>query len=507
MRILMVYPEFPETFWSFRHALRFVRKRASFPPLGLLTVAALLPQEWEKRLVDMNVQMLTDRDLKWADYVFISAMDAQRESTHRLVERCARLGVKMVAGGPLFLSEHDAFPQIDHFVLGEGEVTLPRFLADLAKGTPQHIYLCDEYADITQSPTPLWSLVDVRYYSSMCIQYSRGCPFDCEFCSITAMFGRRPRVKTAEQIIRELDSLYEIGWRGGVFFVDDNFIGNKRHLKTEILPALIEWRQGKRGFGFHTEVSINLADDPELMEMMVQAGFHRVFVGIETPDEAGLVECNKMQNQGRDLLAAVKTMQEAGLEVQGGFIVGFDSDTPSIFQRQIEFIQKSGIVTAMVGLLQAPYGTRLYERLKREGRLLGRTTGNNTDTTMNFVPRMDPQVLREGYERILQVIYAPKPYYERVRTFLKRYRLADSVHAVPQWEHIVAFWRSLVDLGIKGKERWEYWKLFFWTLFRRPKLFPLAITFAIYGFHFRKVCEYYLSQGLNPIQDEPQRAG
>ena len=490
MRILMLYPEFPDTFWSFKHALRFIHKKASFPPLGLLTVAAMLPTSWEKRLIDMNVATLRDTDLAWADYVFISAMVIQRESTQKLVARCRKAGATIVAGGPLFLGEYQDFPEVDHFVLGEGEVTLPLFLEDLAKGTLERVYECNEFPDITTSPTPMWSLVDQRQYASMCIQYSRGCPFDCEFCNITSMFGHRPRTKTTGQVIQELDGLYQAGWRGGVFFVDDNFIGNKVKLKHEVLPALIAWRQGKKGMQFQTEVSINLADDAELMDLMVRAGFNRVFVGIETPDEESLAECNKIQNKGRDLVQAVKILQRVGLEVQGGFIVGFDSDTPSIFQRQIEFIQQSGIVTAMVGLLQAPYGTRLYKRIQDEGRLTGEQSGDNTDDSMNFQPKMDADVLHEGYHQIISTIYAPKEYYERVRTFLREYQPLR-LDTVLDSQHYLALFRSIASIGLRGKARLEYWRLFFWTLFRRPRLFPMAITFAIYGAHFQRICDLY----------------
>jgi radical SAM superfamily enzyme YgiQ (UPF0313 family) len=491
-RVLMVYPEFPDTFWSFKHALRFISKKASNPPLGLLTIAALLPEDWEKRLVDMNTQSLTRQDIEWADYVFVSAMVAQRDSMLDVVKRCKELGATIVAGGPLFLAEEERPAEVDYFVLNEGEITLPEFLRDLEAGTPRRIYSTDAFADMEASPTPMWDLVDPRLYSTMCIQYTRGCPFNCEFCNITAMLGHKVRCKSADQILRELDAIYARGWRGGVFFVDDNFIGNKRKLKTELLPALIAWRQGKEGIAFQTEASVNLVDDPELMDMLVRAGFTAVFVGIETPDEASLAECGKVQNKGRDLVAAVKTMQHAGLEVQGGFIVGFDNDTPSIFQRQIDFIQRSGIVTAMVGLLQAPYGTRLYARLKGEGRLLDEFTGNNTDDTMNFVPKMDPYLLHEGYHRILEGIYAPHAYYQRVRTFLREYTKSGAVRARLTGDEIKALLRSIYVLGIKGKERWEYWRLFFWTLFRRPRLFPNAITFAIYGFHFRRIFETYM---------------
>jgi radical SAM superfamily enzyme YgiQ (UPF0313 family) len=492
MNVLLVYPEFPDTFWSFKHALRFIHKRAAMPPLGLLTVAAMLPNEWNKRLVDMNVRRLGRRDLEWADAVFVSAMNSQRESTQRVIAQCKEAGVPVVAGGPLFLGEYADFPDVAHFVLNEGEITLPRFLADLAAGRAERIYTTDEFADLSTTPAPLWELVEMRRYAQMCVQFSRGCPFDCDFCNITAMLGRVPRTKSADQIIAELDRIYRAGWEGDIFFVDDNFIGNKRKIKSEILPALIRWRADKPGISFSTEVSINLADDADLMAQMVAAGFTTVFIGIETPDEASLVECSKIQNRGRDMVASVHRLQQAGLQVQGGFIVGFDSDKPSIFERQIEFIQKSGIVTAMVGLLQAPCGTRLYQRMSEEGRLIGETTGNNTDTSMNFIPKMDKEALILGYKRILASIYAPDAYYARVRTFLANYVPSGVVKPHIRLPEISAFFRSIYLLGLKGEERVQYWKLFFWALFRRPKLFPMAITFSIYGFHFRRVCNEYI---------------
>ena len=266
MKILLVYPEFPDTFWSFKHALKFVRKKAGSPPLGLLTVAAMLPSEWEKRLVDLNVTDLTPKDLAWADYVFISAMTVQRETAEHVIARCKEAGVKVVAGGPLFTMEHEQFPEVDHFVLNEAELTLPPFLADLANGCPKHIYATSEYPDIHQTPMPLWRLADLKQYDSVSIQFSRGCPFNCDFCNVTALLGHRPRTKTTAQIIAELDSLYALGWRKSIFFVDDNFIGNKKQIKTDVLPALIEWRKGKIGMRFSTEASINLADDPELLD-------------------------------------------------------------------------------------------------------------------------------------------------------------------------------------------------------------------------------------------------
>jgi radical SAM superfamily enzyme YgiQ (UPF0313 family) len=491
VNVLLIYPEFPDTFWSFKHALKFIRKKASHPPLGLLTVAAMLPEAWEKRLVDANVTHLAHKDLDWADIVMISAMTAQRESARRIITRCKEAGLTIVAGGPLFTGEHEQFEEVDHFVLNEAELTLPPFLADLEQGCPQRVYSTTEFPNIRESPTPLWDLVQRDRYNAMSIQFSRGCPYDCDFCNVTALFGHRPRTKTATQVIAELDSLYELGWRRGVFFVDDNFIGNKRQLKQEILPALIEWRKGKAGMPFNTEVSINLVDDEELMHMMVESGFDTVFVGIETPAEEGLAECNKTQNRNRDLVQSVKRLHQAGLQVQGGFIVGFDSDTPSIFQRQIDFIQNSGIVTAMVGLLQAPYGTRLYQRLKQEGRLLKEMSGDNVDGSTNIIPQMNLDTLREGYRNILEHIYSPKHYYDRVKTFLQEYRLPKIKHPLDA-EYILAFFRSIYELGVKGAERVHYWRLLLWTIFRRPRAFPLAVTLSIYGHHFRRVCELHV---------------
>jgi len=488
MKVLLLYPEFPDTFWSFKHALKFIRKRASLPPLGLVTVAAMLPAEWELRLVDLNVRKLTDKHLRWADLVFISAMIAQRETTKALIARCRAAGKTIVAGGPLFTSAHEEYPEVDHFVLNEAELTLPDFLRDLAAGCARRLYESATFPDLALTPVPRWDLVDLRHYHSMSLQYSRGCPHDCEFCDVTAKFGHRPRIKTAAQVIAELDGLLALGWKGPVFFVDDNFIGNKRALRTELLPALIEWQKGGRGVSLYTEASINLADDEELMHGMAEAGFDMVFIGIETPDEGGLAECNKRQNQGRDLVADVKRIQRAGLQVQGGFIVGFDSDTPSIFRRQIEFIQKSGIVTAMVGLLNALPDTKLYARLKREGRLLNQSSGDNVDGTTNFAPCMKMEALREGYRSILRHIYAPGPYYQRVRTFLREYK-RPKFSASLDWRRMMAFGLSSIRLGVLGRERFHYWWLLVWTFFHRPALLPLAVTFSIYGHHFRKCCE------------------
>ena len=490
MKILLLYPHYPDTFWSFRHAMKFIGKKASFPPLGLLTVAAMLPAAWDKKLVDMNVTPLSDDDLQWADYVFISAMTIQRASVMEILSRCRQIGAKTVAGGPLFTSAPDDFPEVDHLVLGEAELTLPPFLDALQAGTARHLYVNAQRADLSTTPLPLWELIDVEKYAAMNIQYSRGCPFDCEFCDITSLFGRISRTKEATQFLAELECLRVRGWRGSVFVVDDNFIGDRAKLKKTILPMLITWMdEHDYPFYFYTEASINLADDNELMGLMVRAGFKEVFIGIETPNQESLTESGKVQNRHRDLLDSVRRIQQAGLQVHGGFIIGFDSDPPSIFEMQINFIEESGIVTAMVGLLTALRGTRLYQRLNREGRLLGDPSGNNTAIALNFTPHMDATTLISGYQMVLNTIYSPKNFYQRTLRFLKIYNPIYYGKFHYQHGYIGAFFKSILYLGIIEKERYYYWKLLIWTILNKPKLFPLAITYAVYGFHFRKIAE------------------
>lgn len=486
MNILLIYPMYPDTYWSFKHALKFISKKASNVPLGLLTIAPLLPDTWEKKLIDLNVTKLRDKDIKWADYVFISAMSVQMVSAREIIARCIEFKKKVVAGGPLFTEEFEQFKEIDHLVLNEAELTLPLFIKDLENGKPERIYTTNRFADVTESPLPDYSLLKSGAYASAGIQYSRGCPFDCEFCDITALFGRHVRTKTPDQIIAELNQLLDIGWRGSVFFVDDNFIGHKNKLKNELLPAIINWMElNGNPFFFITESSINLADDYELMEMMVKAGFQKVFVGIETPEASCLMECNKLHNNNRDLLECVKIIQRNGMEVFAGFIVGFDNDPPDIFQRQIDFIQKSGIITAMVGLLNAPRFSKLYRRLNNEGRIINQFTGDNTDCSINFVPAMGKDELLKGYYKIIRNIYSGKAYYERVLTFLKHY---DPPSAQP-WSlnKVMALIKSIFYIGILKKDRFYFWKIFFWSIYNKPRSFPLAVTYSIYGYHFRRV--------------------
>jgi radical SAM superfamily enzyme YgiQ (UPF0313 family) len=490
MNILLINPETPCTFWSFRNALKFISKKSSEPPLGLLTIAAMLPESWQKRLIDMNVTNLKDTHIKWADYVFLTGMDVQKDSFKQVVNQCNRLKTPVVAGGPMCTMDYQEFLGVDHFVLNEAEITLPLFLQDLQKGRLMRVYSSDHFPDIYQTPAPMWDLLDFKKYATISVQYSRGCPFNCDFCTITMLNGRKPRTKTPDQFINELESLYNKGWRGGVFIVDDNFIGNKKTVKNELLPALIEWSDTRDyPFSFMTEVSVNLADDEVLVEMMVQAGFDSAFIGIETVNESSLTECSKTQNLNRDITTSIKKLHEKGIMVSGGFIVGFDNDPPTIFEQLISFIQNSGIVTAMVGLLNAPKGTKLFSRLKNENRLLSAMSGNNMDGSLNFVPKMDYKKLIAGYKNILDTIYSQKAYYQRVKSFLDGYNFKKRTAKTFSVRNIEALFKSIIILGIFEKGRLYFWKLVFYTLLNFPRKFALTITLAIYGFHFRKVIQ------------------
>lgn len=486
MKVLLVYPRTPDTFWSFRHVLRLVSKRASIPPLGLLTVAALLPRAWELRLIDLNVQRLGEDDLRWADYVLLSAMLVQRESVDQIAALCRGMGKRLIAGGPLFSAGPEAFPEIPHLVVGEAEDLLPQLVADMELGAVRRVYRAEGRPDITRVPVPRWDLIRLRHYATLAVQFSRGCPFDCEFCDIVALNGRVPRTKSPEQLVAELEDLRRRGWSDGVFVVDDNFIGNRRQTRA-LLRAMIEWRARTGAqMNFLTEASVNLADDAELTEMMVRAGFRKVFVGIESPSVESLAECHKTQNRGRDLVSAVKTLQRAGLEVMGGFIVGFDSDPADIFKQQLEFIQRSGVVTAMVGLLTALPQTRLYQRLRQEGRLLAGSSGNNTRAELNFRTRLNREDLLRGYRELMRKLYEPRTYYRRIRTFLQEYRSRGPRGRLSRSD-LKAFLRSFWVLGVWHRGRRAFWRFFLGTLVRRPREFRAAMELAIIGYHFRRV--------------------
>jgi radical SAM superfamily enzyme YgiQ (UPF0313 family) len=493
MNALLIYPEFPDTYWSFKHALKFLGKHAAQPPLGLMTVAALLPDSWKKRLVDTNVERLRDRDLDWADIVLLSAMHIQRDSLAAIVERCHARGLRIVVGGPIASSLSLAELKADHVMIGEGEALIAGMARDLEQGTARPVYQAAERPEMVTSPLPDLSLIKMHRYSTMAVQYSRGCPFNCEFCDIIEIYGRRPRTKAVAQVIAELDQLHAAGWQEAVFIVDDNFIGNKARAK-ELCVALAEWRsQHRTSFAFNTEASLNLADDPELMQMMKDAGFVSVFLGIETPDESGLIAANKLQNTRRSLLDSVATIQSYGMQVMGGFILGFDTDREDIFDRMVEFIQKSGIPIAMVGLLQAMPGTQLFRRLWREGRILDAGHGDNTDDKLNFLPNMDAAKLVEGYRSVLKRIYSCEAYYERVKLYLSRTQPRPGERKGPRksgqrWLTVGnarAFVTSILRQGVFGRQRWSYWKFLATVATRYRHCIGAAMTLAVMGYHFQ----------------------
>ena len=501
MNALLIYPRFPETYWSFKHALSFLGKRAAQPPLGLMTVAALLPGWWPKRLVDENVERLRDRDLRWADVALISAMHIQKDALFAILARCRALGLRTVVGGPIASSLSAAEINADHVVIGEAESLIAALAHDLEQdaghdanqGAAQPVYQAAERPAMETSPLPDISLINMKRYSTMAVQYSRGCPFNCEFCDIIEIYGRKPRTKAVAQVIAELDQLRAAGWRESVFIVDDNFIGNKARAK-ELCAALAEWRsQHKTSFGFITEASLNLADDRELMQLMKEAGFQSVFLGIETPDASGLIAANKLQNTRRSLLESVATIQSYGMQVMGGFILGFDTDREDIFERMTEFIQKSGIPIAMVGLLQAMPGTQLFRRLWREGRILHAGAGNNTSISHNFLPRMDATKLVEGYRSVLKQIYSSDAYYQRVKVYLRTIQTAPrekrvEKHLKQRWmtrSNMRALVTSIVRQGVFSRHSWSYWKFLAAAATRYRRSFGTAMTLAVMGYHFQ----------------------
>jgi radical SAM superfamily enzyme YgiQ (UPF0313 family) len=482
VKVLLVYPEFPDTFWSFKHALPFKGKRSAFPPLGLLTVSAMLPSHWECRLVDLNVGRLKDSDLAWADVVFLSGMIVQGPSMKEQIARAKCRGVRTVVGGPIVSAKDPAIAEADHTVEGEAEEIIPQLAADLERGEAQPYYFKKQWPDVTQVPLPQLHLAPLRRYSSMSLQYSRGCPFTCEFCDIIEIYGRRPRTKTPDQVCAELDQLRRLGWRGSVFMVDDNFIGNKTKVKL-LLARLVEWmRQHNSPFTLYTEASLNLAEDEDLLRLMREANFNRVFMGIETPVTESLKETTKFQNLRKDLLESVKLVQSYGIEVMAGFIVGFDNDPADVFDRQIRFIREAAIPLSMVGLLTALPHTQLWRRLKAEGRLLKESLGSNTLLDLNFIPKMDAGQLIEGYRRILRTIYNPEEYFQRALACLSQ--LGATAKTPVVFSDLMAVVRSLWRQGFLADYRREYWKFIGQAVRCHRRHLHQVFTLAIMGHHF-----------------------
>jgi radical SAM superfamily enzyme YgiQ (UPF0313 family) len=496
-RALLVYPEFPPSYWDFRYALELLGKRAPMPPLGLLTLAAMFPEAWELRLVDMNVSPLTGEDLDWADLVLTSTMVVQQRSLREVLARCKAAAKPVAVGGPHPTSFSDDIVGADHILFGEVEEIFPHFLSDWLAGVAKPVYRPDAKPAITMTPVPRFDLIDLSAYGSMALQFSRGCPFDCEFCDITQLFGRVPRTKTNAQMLAELDRLYDLGWRGPVFLVDDNFIGNRRDA-MRLLPVVASWQRDRDyPFDLYTEASLNLAKHEALMNEMVDAGFSMVFLGIESPNPEALRRTHKLQNTARGeddyLLRAVRRIQETGLEVTGGFILGLDGDGPEVFDAQIDFVQRAGIPIAMVGLLTALRGTHLYRRLEQEGRLLTESTGNNVEITLNFEPELDREVLIHGYRRVLSTLYDPRleSYFARCRKLLSRLGPRPRQKR-PTRAEITAFLRS-VWLQLFSRQGPAYLRFLGRVALTRPSQFALAARMAIKGWHFQRFTEQTLA--------------
>ena len=490
-KALLVYPEHPPTYWGANYALEMVGIKSAFPPLGLLTIAAMFPPEYELRVVDMNVAPLEDSDLEWADMVFTSTMIVQRVSLKTVIERCNRAGVPVIAGGPHPTTFHDEIPGVDHFVLDEAEEIFPRFLRDLEDGTAKAMYREPRKPDVTQTPVPRFDLIDLDNYYSMGLQFSRGCPFDCEFCDITKLYGRVPRTKSPAQMVTEFDSLRKLGWKGPLFLVDDNFIGNKREAMN-LLPVIAEWQKAHGyPFSLSTEASVNLAHLDELMDAMVEAGFDTVFLGIETPNPKALIKTKKPQNTSRKeedfLFHAVRKIQRKGMQVQGGFILGLDSDDEGVFDAQIEFIQQAGIPVAPIYLLTALRGTDMYERLRAEDRLLDKAIGTNA-MTLNFKSELDPRTLLDGYRRVTATLYDPtlENYFQRCLAMFEHLKAVPHLRK-PMGANaaVVAAMRVRRQLA---KNQIPAFSRFIAQVSRNhPRMLSTALGLAGLGYHFERV--------------------
>jgi radical SAM superfamily enzyme YgiQ (UPF0313 family) len=488
---LLVYPKFPPSYWGAQYALEFIGKKSAMPPLGLLTVAGMFPPGYQLKVVDMNVEPLTDEHLKWADMMLTSTMIVQKDSLQEVIERSKRARVPVVAGGPHPTTFHEEIAGVDHFVLDEVENTFGQFLQDFKNGSAQKFYRAPAKPSVTTTPLPRYDLINLNDYGSMALQFSRGCPFDCEFCDITKLFGRVPRTKANEQVLAEFDLLYNLGWRGRMFLVDDNFIGNKRDA-MRLLPAIAKWQKARNyPFSLYTEASVNLSGLDELMDAMVDAGFTMTFLGIETPNREALLKTKKAQNTSRHddnfLLNAVRKVQDKGMEVTAGFILGLDSDREDAFDAQIEFIQQAGIPVAMVGLLSALKGTDLYKRLQNEGRLLEESTGNNVSVSLNFKTEMDREVLIDGYKRVLSTLYDPtlKNYFERCLTMLRRVKRAKRRATKVGKAELIALAKS-IKRQLFSRQGPAYVKFLSTVLTEQPRLFSDAVRLAIFGYHFEK---------------------
>lgn len=507
MNVLLIWPQIPVTYWGGHYSIGLVGRRANMPPLGLLTVAALCPKEWKLKLRDLNADVLSDEDIKASDMVLMSGMVIQHDSMMDVLRRCKKFGVPCAVGGPHATSSPEKFDDATYLVLDEGEITFERFLSDLKENKAERIYTAGgAKPDVTKTPAPRFDLLNVDLYSHMCVQFSRGCPFACEFCDITTLYGKKPRTKEPDQIVAEMQMIYDLGFRGEVFLVDDNFIGNKKAVKA-MLPSLIEWMKNHDyPFWLYTEASINLSDDDELLELMCKAGFHSVFIGIESPSLESLRETKKFQNLPGDLLGKVHKIQEYGIEVMAGFIIGFDSDTDDIFDRQVEFITQARIPMAMIGPLQAMPNTELWVRLTREGRLRADFEGD-TFGLCNFETKLPQLTIATGYRRVLASLYSPDGYFDRLKSLITamkgcRNETMTRLSASMLRKYLVKLTGAMSFLLFFSEYRKQYISFLFWVLANHPDKLVFAIARSIVGYHFIKYTQDVMLPRLDRKAEE-----
>ncbi|NOZ87930.1 MAG: DUF4070 domain-containing protein [Deltaproteobacteria bacterium] len=514
-KILLVHPEFPTTYWGFQESLAIVNKQASLPPLGLITLASYLPLDWDMRLVDLNISPVEDRDLYWADVVLMGGMLVQMDSMRMVIDRARRIGRPIVVGGPAPTTSPELFSDVDLIVQGEVENREDELIdaisslkahglaAEPGPAVPVCLGAPENHPDMKKAMAPRFDLLDIGKYTSMSIQYSRGCPFNCEFCDIVEIFGHASRVKTDDQVINELTILNRLGFQGSIFFVDDNFIGNKRAVRT-LLPKIADWQEANgRPFDFYTEASINLADDPALIQNMINAGFRSIFVGIETPSTEALQEAGKKQNLAVNLQEAIDSLTKCGLEVMGGFIVGFDTDTPAIFEAQRTFIQSCAIPLAMIGILIALPETALWRRLEKEGRLREVTNGDQFGRP-NFIPAMDERTLIEGYRNLLADLYDPKAYYARCENYIKKAAPLPT-SGKEGVEDLKNLMRAVYKIGIRSKRRKLFWRLLGKAINSSPHTLKWAIIHAVQGEHMIRYTQDHVLPRLNMALSEMDR--
>jgi radical SAM superfamily enzyme YgiQ (UPF0313 family) len=495
IKVLMIWPRFPPSFWSFAGVMELLREETLHPPLGLLTLAALCPKSWKLRLIDRSFEALLDRDILWADLVMVSGMSVQRDDIRQTLLRARALGKRTMIGGPYASSEPDTLlPLADHVIVGEPDEVFDRIAADLERGSAQRLYVIHDKPDVSKTPVPRFDLLKIEKYVSMAVQFSRGCPFQCEFCDIITLYGRKPRTKAPRQMLAELEALFELGWREQVFIVDDNFIGNHKRA-LELARSLEEWQVAHDyPFLFYTEASIDLAQRPELIEAMVRANFYYVFIGIESPSEQALLETKKYQNLRHDQLDSIRFIQSQGLWVTAGFIIGFDSDTEDIFERQRDFIERAAIPWAMAGFLQAPVTTPLYDRMLKQGRLLDQNTVLNNFDPPNFRTLLPLPILLQGLRETLVSLYSASAFYNRAYRSLVQWETREQQRAAP-YPFLLALGilvRSIFRQGILSSYRRAYWK-FLWQILRRwsrnpPKL-VMGMTILLSGHHFIKYAQ------------------